>query len=160
MATVHTIKGNLLTSDVTVLIHQANCQVIMGGGIAKQLAKTYPSVLSADRNYNIPKGEQRMGKVSHSFVDGPSGRLLVMNLYAQTYTGVARSDDEQQLRYDSFRRGLRSILNVVNKMKKPQKIGLPYGIGCGLAGSDWSIISGIIQDVADEFNHDIYLYKL
>lgn len=160
MSTVHVVNGDLLESDATVIVHQANCQAVMGAGIAREIARLYPSAYNADRNFNIPKGEQRLGKLSHSFVDGPHGRVLVINLYAQVTFGRARDPQEQQQRYHAFKRGLRNTVNTVQKMSGQHKIGLPHGIGCGLAGSDWKVISQIIQDVATEFEHDIYLYKL
>lgn len=40
------------------------------------------------------------------------------------------------------------------------KIGLPYGIGAGLAGGNWDEILNVIERVSNEFNREIYLYQL
>ena len=40
-------------------------------------------------------------------------------------------------------------------------IAIPYGIGCGLAGGDWEIVSNIIDDVTNSYNYTNYtIYKL
>ena len=62
--------------------------------------------------------------------------------------------------YEYFQKALRNVLQKIQKDGIEPKIGLPYGIGCGLAGGNWNIIIGIITEAAEEFNIDIYLYKL
>jgi O-acetyl-ADP-ribose deacetylase (regulator of RNase III) len=157
---VYVIEGNLLESECGIIIHQANCQGRMASGIAKQIVHLYPSVADADRQYHIPVGDRkRMGHTSHAWVDGPYGRLLVVNLYGQFYYGKGL-----QTEYEAFKRGLRSILARIDILEKKNntryKIGLPFNVGCGLAGGDWDIVFEIIKECAAEFKHDLYLYKL
>jgi O-acetyl-ADP-ribose deacetylase (regulator of RNase III) len=153
---VYINQGNLLESDCNVIIHQANCQGVMGAGTAKQIVNLYPSVLDADRQYHIPIGDRkRMGHTSHAWVDGPYGRLLVINLYGQFRYGKGVHTE-----HEAFKRALRSILHRMEKLGRGYKIGLPFGIGAGLAGGDWNVIFGIIKDAAAEFERDLYLYKL
>lgn len=151
---VYVKEGNLLQSDCTVWIHQANCQGVMGAGIAKQIVSLYPSVLDADRQYKIPIGSrQRMGRTSHVWVRDRS--LLIVNLYGQYRYGKGL-----QTEYEAFERGLRSILERIERMNRPMKIGMPFGIGCGHAGGSWSKVFEIIKSVAKEYEQDIYLYRL
>lgn len=153
---VHVVKGNLLKSDCDVIIQQCNCQGVMGAGIAKQIVNLYPSVLDADRAYKIPlSSRKRLGHTSHAWVDGPHGRLLVVNLYGQQWYGRGKQTEE-----DAFERGLCSILKRLNDKGGSYKIGLPYGIGAGLAGGDWMTILQIIKDCAEKYHQEIYLYKL
>lgn len=151
------MNGNLLESDCHVIIQQCNCFATQGAGIAKQIVRLYPSVLDADRKYHLPIGSrERLGHTSHVWVDGPHGRLLVINLYGQHRYGKGLMTE-----YDAFKRGLRSIMARLNKAGYGNlKIGMPFGIGCGNAGGDWSVVFEIIKDVSNEFNRDIYLYKL
>ena len=154
--TVYTIQGNLLESDCSVIIHQANCFATMGAGIAKQIRDLYPTVYYVDKNYKVPVGSKsRLGHTSHDYVDGPHGRLLVINLYGQYSYGRGTQTD-----YAAFKKGLHSILRRMEELGRGYKIGLPYGIGCGLAGGDWSIVSEIIEEASEKFGRDIYLYKL
>jgi O-acetyl-ADP-ribose deacetylase (regulator of RNase III) len=153
---VYIVNGNLLESDVNVVIHQANCQGTMGSGIAKQIVHLYPEVLDADRAYHIPVGDRRrMGHTSHVYVEGPHGRLLVINLYGQFRYGKGIHTEHAALK-----RGLNSILHRMEKLGRGYKIGLPYKIGCGLGGGDWSVVYEIIKEAAAEYERDLYLYKL
>lgn len=153
---VYTIQGNLLESDCNVIIHQANCFATMGAGIAKQIKTLYPSVYYADRNFQIPVGsESRLGRTSHSYVEGPHGRLLVINLYGQYNYGHGKQTD-----YEAFTQGLHSIMRRMDKLGRGYKIGLPFGVGCGLAGGHWPTVLAIIEEAAEQYQRDIYLYKL
>lgn len=153
---VYIVQGDLMESDCNVVIHQANCQGRMASGIAKQITHLYPIVADTDRQYYIPVGDRkRMGHTSHVWVDGPHGRLLVINLYGQFYYGKGL-----QTEYDAFKRGLHSILKRMEKLGRGYKIGMPFNIGCGLAGGDWSIIFEIIKEAAALYERDLYLYKL
>jgi O-acetyl-ADP-ribose deacetylase (regulator of RNase III) len=153
---VYINQGNLLESDCNVIIHQANCQGVMGAGIAKQIVNLYPEVLDADRQYHLPIGSRaRMGHTSHAWVGGPHGRLLVINLYGQFRYGKGVHTE-----HEAFRRGLHSVLRRMDKLGRGYKIGMPFGIGCGLAGGDWPVIYNIIKEAAAEYGRDLYLYKL
>lgn len=154
--------GDLLLSDCTILIHQCNCQSNMGAGIALQIAKRYPEAKKADEHFKYSSNE-RFGKCSVAKTQ--DGKMIV-NLYAQKYPGKVKYgniEKEQKERYQAFEKGLRSVLNSLPTLKEkgfPIKIGLPYLIGCDLAGGDWRIIYGIIEKLAKEYNQDFYLYKL
>jgi hypothetical protein len=37
---------------------------------------------------------------------------------------------------------------------------IPYGIGCGLGGGDWKIVSGIINDVFKNSNKNVHICKI
>lgn len=129
---------------------------VMGSGIAKQIVSLYPIVLRVDKNYKLPvRSRNRLGHFSSVWVDGPSGRLLVINLYGQHRFGRGLMTD-----YSAFEKPLMSIINQVSKAKKSYKVGLPYGIGAGYAGGDWSTIFHIIKKASSQFNQDIYLYEL
>lgn len=144
------VQGNLLESDCDVIIHQANCFAKMGAGIAKQIVRKYPSVEIADRNYPVPVGSRkRLGKYS---VYRASDGVKVVNMYSQYKWGRGKL----QTSYSAMEMALETILDKV----KGDKIGLPYGIGCGLAGGDWEIVSVIIDEVSTKLNKEVYAYKL
>jgi hypothetical protein len=39
------------------------------------------------------------------------------------------------------------------------QIGFPYGIGCGLAGGDWTVYSKMISDWEKEIKCQVVVYK-
>lgn len=145
------VQGDLLESDCNVIMHQCNCLNKMGAGIARQIKDKYPKAFEADYNYPVPLGKDRLGGYSTTVDKG----VLIVNLYAQI--GYGRGTRTQ---YEYFQEALRNALQKIRKDDREAKIGLPYGIGCGLAGGNWNIVLGIIDEAAEEFGTDIYLYKL
>lgn len=148
-------KGDLLESDCNVIIHQANCFTTMGSGIAKQIKAKYPEAYQADLNYHIPSGDmRRLG--GFSVVKTIDGKFVV-NMYSQFRYGKGKLHTD----YSAFQKALKIIMmSVLHSGIRPMKIGMPYNIGCGLAGGDWNRVLEIIDQVAEEKNMDIYLYKL
>jgi O-acetyl-ADP-ribose deacetylase (regulator of RNase III) len=134
----------------------------MGAGIALQIAKKYPEAKKADENFSYPPSG-RLGKCS--VAKTYDGKMIV-NLYAQKYPGKVKYgnvEKEQNERYQAFEKGLKSVLASLPTLKEkgfPIKIGLPYLIGCDLAGGDWQIVYGIIEKLSSQYNQDIYVYKL
>lgn len=145
------VQGDLLESDCDIIMHQCNCFNKMGAGIARQIKDKYPKAFEADYNYPVPLGKDRLGGYSTAIDKG----VLIVNLYAQIEYGRGT-----RTQYEYFQKALRNALKNIPKDGPEVKIGLPYGIGCGPAGGNWNIIIGIITEAAEEFNVDIYLYKL
>lgn len=125
-----------------------------GAGIAKQIKRVYPEAYKVDRGYIYPIGsKKRLGGFSCTDLDND---VVVFNMYSQFHYGRGKQTD-----YGAFEDALRVILITLNHSSKGfLKIGMPYGIGCGLAGGDWKIVEGIISKLSEEQNIDIYLYKL
>ncbi|MGA9173659.1 MAG: Appr-1-p processing protein [Thermoactinomyces sp.] len=156
---IHIVSGDLLKSDCTIIGHQCNCLGVMGAGIAKQIKMLYPEVYEEDHQFSIPFGEKRLGHLSYAWVrDKNVGSRLVCNLYGQhrygrrgNYTVVP-----------ALKRALEGMMKVIGEWENEDwiKIGLPYGIGAGLAGGNWDEILCIIEQVSYEFERDIYLYEL
>lgn len=151
---IQVIKGDLLKSDCNFIIHQANCFATMGAGIAKQIQRLYPESYIVDRNYHIPVGNRnRLGNFSCTDMKND---VVIFNMYSQFHYGRGKQTD-----YQAFKLALNIILiTIIHSGKSRLKIGMPYGIGCGLAGGDWKIVSEIIKSASKEKNVDIFLYKL
>lgn len=155
---IHHLQGNLLTSDCTIIIHQSNCLMGFGSGIAGQIRQQYPRAYQAFAK-DDRKPEEKLG----SFSTGIDNGKIFYNMYGQYdfggLKGIRYTD------YDAFRSGLDSVLTDITHMKDScivttiDKIGMPYLIGCGLAGGDWEVVYKIIEEVAAEHEMDIYLYE-
>lgn len=146
------VQGDLLKSDCDIIMHQCNCYLQMGAGITKQIKEKYPQVYTADKSFPIPIGLERLGKFSYA----TDKDRLIINLYGQGSYGRTKVHTE----YDHFQKALEDAIKMVKEFRPNAKIGLPYGIGSGLAGGNWNIVSGIIDEVSDCENITIYLYKL
>ncbi|MDQ0337469.1 O-acetyl-ADP-ribose deacetylase (regulator of RNase III) [Caldalkalibacillus uzonensis] len=146
------VKGDLLQSDCDVIAHQANCFSSMEAGIAKQIKKLYPQAYEADRDFPYPP-EQRLGKISVAKV---AADRYVVNLYGQFhYDGPGPKTD-----YAALESALTEMFRYAYEGLSNPKFGVPYKIGCGLAGGAWANVSEILDRVSDQFNQTIYAYKL
>lgn len=143
------IKGDLLKSDCDVIIHQANCFATMRSGIAKQIVAKYPQVAVVDKNFKVPIGSRnRLGTYSGFKT---SNDVTIVNMYSQYNYGRGKLQTDYQAMEKAF---VKIMLEVNGK-----KVGLPYQIGCGLAGGDWEIVYNLLEKVSNELGRDIYLYK-
>lgn len=144
--------GDLLKSDCTVIMHQANCFKTMGAGIAKTITEIYPAANKADKDYPLTR-KQRLGKFSYAIVNN----ITIVNLYGQYFYGVGKQTNYKALEdaIDGFLTHAKSDENI-----NLSKVGVPYRIGAGLAGGNWDLIKGILVRQSHKHGVDIYAYKL
>lgn len=149
------IKGDVLKATQSMIVHQVNCQGVMGSGVAKAIKKRYPIVAEAYNwlydNYTYDSDEvnpeaRLMGNAQ--LVEISDGRIIC-NLFSQLHY-LPRTI--RHTSYDAMEIGFQDI-------KKCHKgdIAMPR-IGCGLGGGDWKIVSAIIESVFDD--RDVYIYDL
>lgn len=148
------VVGDLLNGDTHVIAHQANCFSTMGSGIARAIRETYPEAAEADRNYPAPP-EGRLGKCSFVVTVGKNGLLkAIFNLYGQYAMGGGKAHTN----YEALESALNAMMELVANTKAT--IGVPYKIGCGLGGGDWSVVEGILERVSEKYNREIQIYVL
>ena len=140
--------GNLLDAPVDYICHQVNCQGRMGSGIAKQIRERWPVVYDSYIQVASPVW---LGCIQKVVVD--ISQKTVINMFAQQYYGY---DGKQYTSYDAFWACLGGIRDSV---PKGSKIGFPHGIGCGLGGANFEVISTMIDVVLGD-DYDVYIYCL
>ena len=151
---LYQIKGDLLTHDIPVFVHQCNCFGRMGAGIAKQIAERYPKVPAADVRYMQENGPRGIfGTILP--VELADGRTCV-NFYSQYYYGRGK----RQTDYGAFARCLDALKEHLAGKTYLSAVGFPAGIGCGLAGGDWNVIFPMIEEFAGETENDVYVVSL
>lgn len=128
------IDGDLLDQPRGVLCHQVNLRGVMGAGIALQIRKKWPNAYD-DYIRHCRKGPA-IGNVVFSEII--AGELFVAHLFGQADIGIRGC----QTRYIAYP----LLLDQVRAFaaEKHADVFVPYGIGCGLGGGDWSIMSKII----------------
>lgn len=123
-----------------LIVHGANCQHIMGGGIARTIKATFPEAFTADKK--TKKGAAKFGDISEAIIDegkrGNKKQLIVVNAYTQIFTGKPRKGEDRVAAIGS---AFEKIAEEYVGMKL--KIGIPL-IGAGLAGGDWKQIEPVI----------------
>lgn len=55
---------------------------------------------------------------------------------------------------EALTRGLKEVKELSKQLNK--SVAIPYGIGCGLAGGDWNIISELIDSIFSDYKVTIY----
>ncbi|WP_406850515.1 hypothetical protein WEU38_12070 [Cyanobacterium aponinum AL20118] len=135
MMTLTILKQNILDVNEGIIGHQVNAMGVMGAGLAKHLAKKYPSNYRAYRNA-YRKGDLNLGSlILHQL----SPQLYIGNLVAQDKYGT----DKRYTNYDYLAESLSHLHNISIKYNLTPY--LPYGLGCGLGGGDWSVVNDIIS---------------
>lgn len=149
MKHIITHQGSLLNAPQHVIVHQVNCQGVMGAGLAKQIKYAYPRVynsyINACKTHNP---EELLGKIQ--VITIPNSSRIVVNFFAQLNYGR----DKCYTDYQAFRSCCRKLDNVLYKSDITE-VAFPYGIGAGLAGGDSSIIHDIIEN---SIHCDIHYY--
>jgi O-acetyl-ADP-ribose deacetylase (regulator of RNase III) len=180
MKEIKTIKGNLLdfpmhcetNSDkylgINNIAHSCNCQNVMGGGIAKQIASRYPNAYEADtafhRNeYNDGGGWRgQIGNYSKAVIETHWTHLPHATIY-NLYTQSGYSTSKREVNYEYFWRAMKAmqedLLFNQHELNARQVVGLPYGISCGLAGGNWKIIEAIIEDIFLDSMIECYIVR-
>jgi O-acetyl-ADP-ribose deacetylase (regulator of RNase III) len=146
-------KGDLLELGATgyfdVIVHGCNCQNSMEAGIARSIRERYPEAREADRQTN--KGDRKkLGTIGFAVVNCPMHELTIVNAYTQYhYSGKLPLVD-----YEAIRSAFRKIKTRFSG----KRIGYPL-IGAGLAGGDWKIIAGIIEEELREEDHTLVEFR-
>lgn len=138
------IKGDLLELDVDIIAHQTNCQGVMGSGIALQIKQKYFNVYI---NYNklckLKTPEALMGKCQIVATDSTNNKY-VANLFGQNRFGKGLQTD-----YKALEDALYELKSFAKN--NSLSVGIPYNVGCGLAGGDWNIVRKIIEEVFNDY---------
>lgn len=144
------IYGDILNSDADVIVHQVNCQGVMGKGLAKQIKDEYPEVFTEYKMFCSKCNSHELLGMTEIVRVG--FRRCVANLFAQEYYGSGRKCYTD---YDA----LRKCLSTVNSEFAGKTVAVPYKLGCGLAGGDWDIVSKIIEETLTDCIVKIYRIK-
>lgn len=114
------------------IIHQVNCRHIAGAGLARQIRFKYPLWYERYKAHPNPQ----LGKIGVTSVDMG---LYIVDFYAQFDVGTQKRRTD----YDAFESCLISYADAYSN--GGSTAFFPYGIGCGLGGGDWDIISNLIE---------------
>lgn len=162
---MRTIDGDIFGSKASAILHQVNCQGVMGSGVAKQVKERYPTVFWrykqwCDENKEIA---QRLGKnpllgkiqivYKEDFsVNDIKDSQAIVNLYAQDRFGRGAKCYTD---YDA----LRECLMQVDMAFGGKTVAIPYMMSCGRGGGNWSIVSKIIEEELRDCDVTLYRFR-
>lgn len=141
------VQGNVFSTDCDIVAHGVNCRGAFGSGIAGIIAKSYPRVREAYLDKYDSDG-WKLGDVQpvyDLYIDKYIVNCATQDNYG--YTGEMNAD------YDAIRTCMEKVKRFA--MIKGYSIAIPK-IGAGLAGGDWNIIEGILNDVFTDYDVTIY----
>ncbi|MCY8083233.1 Appr-1-p processing protein [Bacillus inaquosorum] len=153
------VKGNILDASEDIIVQQVNCKGVMGAGLAKAILNKYPNVkkeYQSFRNFNLNKGlteKDLLGLVNYVRV---SDGKVIANVFGQVNIKKNHFDKTVYTKTEALTRGLKEVKELSKQLNK--SVAIPYGIGCGLAGGDWNIISELIDSIFSDYN--VAIYKL
>lgn len=156
---IQVVEGNLLESDVDIIVHQVNCHGVMGAGIAKQIRDKFPNTYL--HYHHLCQNSDPMKLIGHNLYTPESlngKRIIIANIFGQNGFGANRQHTDYEA-LDSCFALLASAANDLKTRGLPNTIGLPYNIGCGLGGGDWRIVSNILRKHLSDLNVNIYKFK-
>ena len=130
-----------------ILMHVVNDQGVMGAGIARTIADTWPSVENEYANLHAIKNGSSTKLRRKVLFSEVKKNFIVANMFAQHGIGVSCSGIP--LEYDWLEPCLRTVFGYA--VENNLDVHTPK-IGAGLAGGDWNIIWPMIQRVAEEAN--------
>lgn len=150
------VKDNICNfTSWNVLLHVSNCKNTFGAGLALQIKNEYPAAYEADC-LAAKEGRNTLGNFSVATV---AGGKKIINLYGQADFGT----EKRQLDYEALYVGLEQIKILAEKALKEEgrnnKIGIPYKIGCGLAGASWTVVEAMIKDLFENSPVEIYIVE-
>lgn len=152
-------EGNVLNTECILIAHQVNCKAVMGSGVAFDIKKRYPEVFKAykdmcnayHRDPNLLLGRVGIARCK-------DGRIIA-NIFGQNDYGRVNNDNRLFTNYDALDKGFSFLYNYCLSLKI-KKIAMPYMIGCGRGGGDWSLVKMLLKRYYENSKVDLELWRL
>lgn len=146
------VEGDLLDVDEGIIAHQTNCIGVMGAGLARGVKAKYTAVYAEYREHClIHEAHELLGTTQ--VIETKEG-VHVANLFGQNTVGRG----SRQTDYGAL---LNSLLELREYAEEENlDVALPFELGCGLAGGDWSIVRELIQIAFRDFGRTVAIIHL
>ena len=129
-------QDSMWSEEHTTLLHQVNCQRVMGSGIALQIRKKYPIHFSDYLN-----SEQNLGNCVTTSL---SEQSKIVGVFGQQYYG------SNKVRYTNYLVLIQGIvqvcLNHEHLYDEHLDIIIPSKLGCDRGGGDWDLVLELLKD--------------
>lgn len=168
---ITTINKDILTVDKGVIVHSVNC-VGAVGGLAGAIARKWPNNAKEYRAH-IERQKLPIMLLGTVFDVNVAHNVIVANLFGQNKVGT----NQRQTEYAALIAGFKRIANTFFQGNDTREVDygnpfglieqridltdiyIPYKIGCGLGGADWSIVEEILHSVFEKSFNDVYICK-
>ncbi len=147
---METINKDITTVEFGVIVHQVNCQGVMGSGVAKALRDKWPQIYETYRKMyeNFMFGDKYnddglLGKIDVCEI---KENLYVVNLFGQDQYKKSIDNWKRFTSYGAWENALPKLRSYINEQGLPDRVYFPYNVGCDRGGGDWRIISAMIEE--------------
>jgi hypothetical protein len=148
-------EGDLLKNykagECDAIAHCANCQGVMGSGIALQIKNELPAAYDAYKNHESDHGGLELSTISYAAID----HGFIFNLHAQNLYGY---DGSRYVNYESIYETLRKTKDIMLE-NRLTILGVPYKMACDRAGGDWRIIEAMLTVVFENSGIEVLVVK-
>lgn len=158
MVIVDIINGDILNAKEKYICHQCNCVSKTSYGLSKAISSKYlwadlyklrqnkePNKPGTIIEFQHPTDENLHNVICFIAQIGPKKP----NSYTKKYLDIYRDKYENRIKW------FQECLSLLDE-KNYDKVAMPYGIGCGLAGGVWCDYHKILHECKTQ----IVLYKL
>ena len=171
------MDGDLLHLEENIpIVQQCNCLCVRPHGLSSSIANRFPyanlySTRRAENGRNLAVPEDRgipgTVKIMSSPDDKKDKEPDVICLLGQwdygkaDYFGKMNTVRDPQYRDTMLNREVwfRECLDELGTIDKYDTFAFPFGIGCGLAGGNWSRYEWMIRDFAHRFHKNVLIVK-
>lgn len=149
------ILSNLDNSQYIFICQQVNCQGVMGAGLAKQIRMKWPIVFTQYKQ--LCDRCAPVALFSNYQVVNVSEKIYVINIFGQLNYGT----DKQHTSYSAISSAFQDLFTDCLDIEKCKvTFRIPYGFGCGLGGGNWNVVSSIIENIANQLDVNVEIWKL
>lgn len=151
------VAGDILSglddSHNVVICHQVNCQGVMGAGLAKQIRAKWPVVFTKYKR--ACDNHTPMELFADYQMLNVDKKTYVVNIFGQLNYGT----DKRYTSYYAIATAFYDLFASYSELGYNTTFRIPYGFGCGLGGGDWNVVRAIIEDVANQFNTNVEIWR-
>lgn len=141
--------GDILKATEDIICHQVNIDGVMGGGLAKQIASTYPNVEQEYKMFCL--------MLKHNY-DGLRGKYYPVQIGTQEIFNCFTQKPNFDTDYDALKICFAKVLKYAKEHNK--SVCMPYKYGCGIANGNWEEVETILRSLSGMYDVDISIYKL
>jgi len=143
------IDADILKAPENIIVHQVNCQGVMGSGLALQIRNKYPIVY---KNYKsvVESASPLSNLLGQVIFEEVGEKKVVASMFAQEFFGPGVQTD-----YTYLEQCLLTVMGFA--IKNNYSIAIPHKLGCGLAGGNWISVYKIVERLFD--NCPVYIYR-
>lgn len=157
------VNGDLFQSNLPLIAHQTNCLGVMGAGIARFIKNKWNIVYTqyVDICKNFEYSKDLLGKCQIC-VTGEFPIKFVANLFGEySFTESVAPFENRHTDYNALKKALLN-LKAFCEDEEVTEVGIPYKLGCGLAGGDLDgVVYPMLQELfANDLTITLYIYKL